>query len=525
MKGDRPPKQLEMCGTERIACIDPQAEPKQTVDMGLGLFATSKIRPGANVFAITANFATVLDTPRLKDTCSNCFVTVGDEVNPGLTLKACTGCRVVKYCNERCQTESWAASHKKECSIYRKCHPNILPMHARAVLSMISEPDNRILKGMYRTHHTAVDTLGDHFTEMMELAGEQIERVLTSAEGLKEISNTDVGLPRLVRYFTMLETNAFTLTNRYFDRIGLCMLPFASYANHSCEPNAYIGFDGPVIYLKALQDIALDEQIFISYIDNTEPWGKRQSELQKRYFFTCKCPKCAQGQAAREDQYLNAEGPPTSAPEKVAWDIVAMPERPGLTPNALIVQDLAALTMLQSTGCFPITRQPYPHVHDDFIVQLLEAKRYRSAFLPTLIRYLHMDPVLYPSRYHPIRKRNTWALAKLVRCINDRTVHDRSPPTTNYDNFGDHFPWIYYSLLCELVEIYDDSLGLQNLLKLQLREISDELERHGIDFSTANERRLNKILIDNAWKDVKSMVDRQLSKLVAMGGKEGNIYD
>lgn len=65
--------------------------------MGNGLFATSDIGPGDTVLHIEAPFVAILDSPRLKDTCAGCFGK--RQMETGNELKACTGCRVVKYCD------------------------------------------------------------------------------------------------------------------------------------------------------------------------------------------------------------------------------------------------------------------------------------------------------------------------------------------------------------------------------------------------------------------------------------------
>ncbi|OJD14294.1 hypothetical protein AJ78_05343 [Emergomyces pasteurianus Ep9510] len=509
-----------MTSTSRIACTDPQARAKQTPDKGLGLFATSQVRPGDNIFAITANFATVLDIERLNDTCSNCFTTTDDDLKPDLILKACTGCHVVKYCDRRCQSESWAASHKQECKIYKRCHPNILPMHARAVLRIISQPDNMNVKEKHISKYAEFRTLGHHLSKMEEKGGEQFKRVTISAEGLKAISNTNIELSTLVAYFAMLETNAFTLTNQYFDRIGLSLLPFASYINHSCEPNAYVGFDGQVMYLKALHDIAADDEISISYIDNTQPFNIRQTELQERYFFECKCPKCLKGTAAREDQYLTPEGPSHPHPERKARDLLATSKIPGETSRNSVGMIESAFMLLNNSGCWPVTRQPFPQLLDELVVELLEMKQYKFAFLPAAIRYLLIDPVLYPSRIHPIRKRNTWALAKLLRCINHPLDSDTSPPTPHLDQLQPDFPWIWYSLLSELVETYNDTLNLQLLLKAEFRGICNDLQRYGADFQTAEGRRKIKMAVNSALQNLQRMVDEALLKSLTIVGKD-----
>ncbi|PGH10788.1 hypothetical protein AJ79_05261 [Helicocarpus griseus UAMH5409] len=497
---------------DRIVCTDPQAESKETGDKGLGLFATSHLRPGDNVFAITANFATVLDTDRLADTCSNCFATVGDEVNPDLTLKACTGCRVVKYCDTRCQSESWAASHKKECKIYKKWYPKILPSNGRAVLRIISEPDRPIFKEMYLHHVAATNTLSYHFSEMRKRDDEQLERVAISAEALKALTETDAPLEALLVLFTKLETNAVTLTNQYFDTIGLCLLPFASYTNHSCEPNAYIGFDGQVMYMKALQDIRPGEQIYISYIDNTNPFETRQRELRSRYFFTCHCPKCLKGTNTREDEYLNNETPPSQTAIDEAYRILAMLKArncpPSKPPHA---RPAVGLMMLQSSGCWPITRQFYPQLHDELIVKLLDEKRFKSAFMPAAVRHLRIDPVLYTNPLHPIRKRNMWAFAKLVRYLNDPADGDESPARTEYEHRAD-FVWLWYSLLSDLNRTYNDTLRLRALLQTSLKDIIEDLKRSGVDFKTAGGQRQIKTAVDNAWQNLEKTVDKLLSR-------------
>lgn len=66
--------------------------------MGNGLFAVEDIKIGEDVVHATVPFVAVLDSPRLEDTCSGCF---GRKQmgTTGADLKACTGCRTVKYCD------------------------------------------------------------------------------------------------------------------------------------------------------------------------------------------------------------------------------------------------------------------------------------------------------------------------------------------------------------------------------------------------------------------------------------------
>lgn len=86
--------------------------------------------------------------------------------------------------------------------------------------------------------------------------------------------------------------NSITLVTPTFDPIGIAFDPIASLINHSCDPNSVMTFDGQSLSVRALKGIAKDEELTISYIDNTNPTHKRQDELTERYFFKCECTRC-----------------------------------------------------------------------------------------------------------------------------------------------------------------------------------------------------------------------------------------
>ena len=70
--------------------------------MGTGLFASTDIQTGGDVLYIKAPFMAVLDTPRLEDTCAGCFgkKMAQEGVLGEIELRACMGCRVVRYCDK-----------------------------------------------------------------------------------------------------------------------------------------------------------------------------------------------------------------------------------------------------------------------------------------------------------------------------------------------------------------------------------------------------------------------------------------
>lgn len=82
-----------------IPSVYTKATPGPSPGSGTGLFASKDIQPGETVVMIQKPFVAVLDTAQLETKCSGCL---GAHVNrqEEVELKACTGCRVVKYCNK-----------------------------------------------------------------------------------------------------------------------------------------------------------------------------------------------------------------------------------------------------------------------------------------------------------------------------------------------------------------------------------------------------------------------------------------
>jgi hypothetical protein len=66
--------------------------------LGRGLFASTTVQTGEDVLHITSPFVAVLDTQRLGDTCAGCLGK--RQLETGSSLKGCTGCQVVKYCDK-----------------------------------------------------------------------------------------------------------------------------------------------------------------------------------------------------------------------------------------------------------------------------------------------------------------------------------------------------------------------------------------------------------------------------------------
>jgi SET and MYND domain-containing protein len=185
--------------------------------------------------------------------------------------------------------------------------------------------------------------------------------------------------------------------------------------NHSCDPNAVVGFDQGRIFVKALRPIKEGEQIFISYIDSTNPFAVRQKSLLDRYFFNCTCSKCAKGTAAREDKFLtpNPDMSDLINAEQPAAEVLASIEA-GCSWADAVTKLTAAMDSLKETGVWPITRQPFVQLRDELSFYLLAEKQFGPAFVQLAIRHLKVDPVIFPGPWHPLRNVHAWTLVKVA---------------------------------------------------------------------------------------------------------------
>lgn len=208
--------------------------------MGNGLFATADIKVGEDVVHAKVPFVAVLDTPRLVDTCSGCFGK--KQMEGGTELKACTGCRTVRYCDrvscnnllvvlmfcmfcdavasfvssshlsmsgygeglmprvlaskptmieantlqQTCQSKDWKFAHSQECSIFQKLAPEVLPNNARALLRMVLRTD----KGKYNAQELGIfSNLETHIREIQDVESQK-DRITLTAKAVKDYSKT-----------------------------------------------------------------------------------------------------------------------------------------------------------------------------------------------------------------------------------------------------------------------------------------------------------------------------------------------
>jgi hypothetical protein len=206
--------------------------------------------------------------------------------------------------------------------------------------------------------------------------------------------------------------------------------------------------DGKAMILRALKPISANEEVFINYIDTTEPFINRQYELQLRYFFTCTCFLCSVGSATQLDAFCARFNESTSPAFQAAArahlarrsDTLVYQNRYRAfdADTALLVaaesmvseeygraqmsstpeEELAAVKKVcrtcQDSGIWPVWRFPYAQARQNLAVLCLSQQRYLDA-LPHMAKlYLDIYPWLLPAAHHPLRVINAMSLLKLL---------------------------------------------------------------------------------------------------------------
>lgn len=444
---------------------------------GRGLFATRSYSPGDALLCLKRPLIAVLDKPRIADTCSRCFA--GTGITQVTKVNWCTGCKKVKYCSKRCQSQAWKASHKWECKIFAS-QPEIIPNLVVAVMQMI--------QGMGSVQ--SVRDMESHRDDFEKAGGKKWQSMQLMAHTALKFLGQQSKLETAIQVICMVMCNSSRLVTATLDPLGLTVDPLTSAINHSCSPNAVIVFDGPKLSVRGLDSIKSGEEILISYIDSSAPFAVRQAELRDQYFFTCSCSKCMMGLVAPEDRFLtpgpefeerikvidgmipqitqdpawprhvlgsSAHDQRLSALQFYAYSFLESPDTEAEAHDPAKLRK--AITICRNTGIWPITRAPLPALYQQYAVACLSEKRYNEALIALLRLHVLIDPVIYPQRHHPVRVVHAWTLAPLAKAVG-------SEPDTPFckalQACGVDLSVLFLALLTEIHEQVPKSHGLQS---------------------------------------------------------------
>ena len=519
---------------------------------GKGLFAWKDVAAGEGINTIMRPLVLVLDTRRLADTCSNCLEwssqvflrSIVDEYEPP-SLKACLGCKTMRYCSKKCQAESWKREHKHECKLLGKLQEKgALPNAARAVLRMLqiaAGPFGRELRQMK-----------SHLNTITKNGGQRAENLLVLSTGIHEYSGTPFGIEFVQEMFALVLTNSLTHYTSTYDPLGIAVDPLAAKANHSCEPNCVVVCDGASLHFRTIKSIKKGEEIFISYIDPSQPFNRRQHELQDKFYFQCKCTKCALQFEAATDKFIqqpDAHGDYLASaihvlarediamPVLNAWtkgstarndpdhlenahrkmnDLIAIQKTGYMNYEAAIAKgELEHMALLTSglkacldTGIWPESRQPVPIIrHNALCNYLIISSRfpnaYTLAFLQGLKIYFDCWPVVHPQPFHPMRVVLTWTLAQLALVI---AGEPRNAAAQKLIDRGLDCGIVIWGLLLEVQDNVQKSHGKGHSFAATVKRKVDEV-RTDMTRSDPSRIRWAETRIPDQWKVLRKLAN------------------
>ncbi len=245
-------------------------------------------------------FAHVVGMQHKDSLCDFCMRDAGQK-----TLKKCSGCKVVYYCQVSCQKKAWMTYHRQECSYLSKVAPKIPTDTVRLMARIIF----KLRQGGMRECAELPDGRQRYFEDLMTHQREivrdtqRIEAFLSFHAVLQDCLG-DALPPKneVLEIYGRVLINSFNVMNDDYQPVGIGLYLAPSVLDHSCSPNATVLFDGSSLILKAIEDVPDFDKIFISYTNILAPTEERKRALKSQYYFDCQCEKCSNAEESDADK-------------------------------------------------------------------------------------------------------------------------------------------------------------------------------------------------------------------------------
>lgn len=213
-------------------------------------------------------------------------------------LQRCSGCRLEHYCGKECQAAAWGL-HRLECRHLKRVAPRVPPDAARLMAKVIlklQHGGDKLAEEISTNYSRKFKDLMNHYSDIKK--DSKRHEHFVSLVAVLESFLVGMELPNeaeLQGIFGRICVNSFSITDPDQNTVGTGVYLAASIFDHSCEPNAYVAFDGFELTCRSLVDLpVLDwSKLRISYIDVLNPREERQADLQRRYYFLCDCVRCS----------------------------------------------------------------------------------------------------------------------------------------------------------------------------------------------------------------------------------------
>lgn len=142
--------------------------------------------------------------------------------------------------------------------------------------------------------------LGDRWSELLGavlLNGQERTPHSPYYEHCETLSHISAAEQEMKVFHRKVKSLGYDVTKLHCSTSGQGIYTIGCLFNHSCSPNLqvlYVDANDETLTAVCLRDVAQDEELCISYINEALPYSERQQQLYEHYLFNCTCTKCAE---------------------------------------------------------------------------------------------------------------------------------------------------------------------------------------------------------------------------------------
>lgn len=275
---------------------DRAVDASEDVSGDRGRRVETQIDLDAGDLALRASASAAVLLPELWGShCHKCFAT-------GVRLSRCGRCHTAFYCSKACQQADWAPDHRRECK----------SMAQLAQLGLRSDQVSDVLLLGRVLRRKGGEGLQPSELVWYEEDMDDQELLLLAALAQKiNLVDDSFSMDEMARMLSRFRNNNFSICDELLLELGAGCFPLGAMINHSCDPNCAVTFVPKTLDMefRAMKPIKSGEEITQTYVDIALPRRERQQRLQRKYHFTCGCPRCSQPlqEPGSLDAYLDAD--------------------------------------------------------------------------------------------------------------------------------------------------------------------------------------------------------------------------
>jgi hypothetical protein len=247
-----------------------------------------------------------------------------------LNLIPCDSCIAAMYCSEKCRQNDFEGTHKYTCGIdfgidaYSYCALKLFSMglncfqNPTEFVEFLKETEDSD-ETAWDMNFTGLDQKEINKKLLQSVNSYKIKKPMEKETFLKSLKNLAwftatilycskfqeiLATDELKNMFRNFAFRQMLMINQFYyqidssdplntSKLGIGVLLFANFINHSCIPNIYLFYDDSKMHYLVLRPIKKGEQLFMAYTPFAQaPVEARQKEFLKELNFVCGCEAC-----------------------------------------------------------------------------------------------------------------------------------------------------------------------------------------------------------------------------------------